>query len=219
MRKLALFLAPLAAALACAAPASAQDRTGTVEISPFGGAAFGGSLYTNAVPVPYDRKLDVGDAGTYGLRVAYNFNRYAGIELGWAHAKAGLFTGPSGAFTPQTRIGDFETDTFELNGVFSFGRGRVVPYVTVGGGANRMQLRTQGYTSATETRFVGNLGLGAKFWITPHVGLRLEGRIRSTYMGNGNDCRDYYCNGYSYYYSEGNWYTSGEVTGALSFAF
>ena len=223
MRRLASLLAPLGLGLGLglgllvAPPLAAQDRSGTVEISPFGGAAFGGSVYTNALTAPYQRKLEVGNTGTFGLRVGYVFNRYAGLELSWSHAQSGLYLGSTGAFSPQTRVGDFNTDTFEVNGVFAFGRGKFIPYFTVGGGANSMRLQADGYSSATETRFVGNLGLGGKVWITPQFGLRFEGRLRSTYMGNGSNtsCRDYYCN----YYSSGNWYTSGEVTGGLSFAF
>ena len=217
MRKFAPLLAVVGLTLLLAPPASGQDRSGTVEISPFGGAAFGGSVYTVALTSPYNRKLDVGDAGTFGLRVGYVFNRYAGVEVAWSHAQSGLYLGSSGAFSPQTRVGDFNTDTFEVNGVFTFGKGKFIPYVTVGGGANSMQLKASGYNSATETRFVGNLGLGAKVWITPKFGLRFEGRVRSTYLGNGSNdgCRDYYCN----YYSDGSWYTSGDVTGGLAFAF
>ena len=79
MRRLASLLAPiglgfsLGLSLLLAAPVAAQDRSGTVEISPFGGAAFGGSIYTNAVLGTYDRKLDVGNTGTFGLRVGYVF--------------------------------------------------------------------------------------------------------------------------------------------------
>ncbi len=222
MKRLSLFrlVAPALLVLPLALPAGAQDRSGTVEISPYGGGAFGGSLYTNVLggTTTYS-KAEVGDTGTYGLRLGYNFNRYAGLEFSWAHAQAGLYTGPSGAFAPQTRIGDFDTDTFEVNGVFSFGRGKFVPYFTVGGGANRMRLSTTAYTSSTETRFVGNLGIGAKFWITPQFGLRIDGRVRSTYFGDSNDCHNHSCgNGY-YYYNDGTWYSSGEATGGISFAF
>ena len=222
MKKSSIFqlVVPALLALPLALPATAQDRSGTVEISPYGGAAFGGSLYTNVLGSSYyNAKASVGDTGTFGLKVGYNFNRYAGLEVSWAHAQAGLFTGGGGAFAPQTRIGDFNTDTFEVNGVFSFGRGKFVPYVTVGGGANRMSLSTPNTSSSTETKFVGNLGLGAKIWITPQFGLRFEGKVRSTYFGNGNSCRDYGCGSSYYYYNDGTWYTSGEATGGISFAF
>lgn len=217
MRKphLALALVALAAAVAVAGPAAGQDRSGTVELTPFGGGSFGGTLNTWLAPGS-NAHVDVGDAGTFGFHVGYNFSRYAAVEFGWAHAQAGLYTGPSGAFAPRQRVGDFDTDAFEVNGVFGFTRGKVVPYFTVGGGVNSMRLKSAG-TSSSEARFVGNLGLGIKFWVTPRFGIRIEGRGRSTYVGSGQDCGSYYCR--DSYYNDSNWYTSGEATGALTFAF
>jgi hypothetical protein len=198
-----------------AVPALAQDRSGTYEISPFGGGNFGGTLTTYTASTQTERKLDIGDSGAYGVRFGYNFSNRAGIELGWAHASNGVFAGPSGAFVPRTRLGDFDTDAFELNGVFAFTKGKVVPYFTIGGGVNSMKLALTGQGSSTETKFVGNMGIGVKFWVTPQFGLRIDGRIRSTYLGDNSSCHDYHCD--NYYNS--NWYTSGEATGGLSFAF
>jgi hypothetical protein len=200
-----------------AVPALAQDRSGTFELSPFGGGNFSGTLYTYSPTTLAEPKLDVGDAGTYGVRFGYNFSSRGGIEFAWAHATNGLFTGPSRAFAPRTKLGDFDTDAFEANGVFGFTRGKVVPYFTIGGGVHSMKLSLAGQSSSTETKFVGNLGVGVKFWITPRFGIRLEGRARSTYVGNGSSCHDHsYCDNT---YNDSNWYTSGEATGGLSFAF
>jgi hypothetical protein len=214
MKKIGLMAALL---VLVAIPAAAQDRSGTFEISPFGGGNFGGSLYSYSPATSTDRKLDVGDAGTYGVRFGYNFSNRAALEFAWAHADSGVYTVSSGAFAPRTRLGDFGSDAFEANGVFGFTKGKVVPYFTIGGGVQSMKLALAGATSSTETKFVGNLGLGVKFWITPQFGIRLEGRARSAYVGNGSSCSGYYhCDSY---YNDSNWYTSGEATGGLSFAF
>jgi hypothetical protein len=213
MKKIFLVVSIL---LAATLPAAAQDRSGTFEISPFAGGNFGGSVRTYVYPYTYTSKLDVGDAGAYGVRFGYNFSNRAGLEFAWSHAQNGLNNGSSGAFAPSTRVGNFDTDAFEVNGVFAFTRGKVVPYFTVGGGVNSMKLTLNGYSPSTETKFVGNLGFGVKFWITPQFGIRLEGRARSTYLGSNYDCGDRYCYG-SYY--DSTWYTSGEATGGLSFAF
>lgn len=200
-----------------AVPAVAQDRSGTFELSPFGGGNFGGTLYTYSPMTLTERKLDVGDAGTYGVRFGYNFSSRTGIEFAWAHAANGVFTGSTGAFAPRMRLGDFDTDAIEVNGVFGFTRGKVVPYLTIGGGVHSMKLAMTGQNSSTETKFAGNLGLGVKFWITPRFGIRLEGRARSTYVGNGASCGDHsHCDNT---YNDSNLYTSGEATGGLSFAF
>ena len=88
--------------LLVALPAAAQDRSGTFEISPFGGGNFGGSVHTYSYPTySYSTKLDVGDAGAYGVRFAYNFTNRAALEFAWAHARNGLFSGSSGAFAPN----------------------------------------------------------------------------------------------------------------------
>ena len=213
MKKVGLLITVL---LLGTAPALAQDRSGTFEISPFGGGNFGGTLTTYTPSNGYERKLDVGDAGAYGVRLGYNFSSRAGIEFGWAHASNGIYASSGGSFAPQTRIGNFDTDAFEVNGVFAFTRGKVVPYFSIGGGLNSMKLALNGEGSSTETKFVGNLGMGVKFWITPQFGIRLDGRIRSTYIDSGSGCHDHYCD--SYYY-DSNWYTSGEATAGLSFAF
>ena len=201
-----------------AVPALAQDRSGTFEISPFGGGNFGGTLYTYSPTTLGETKLDVGDTGTYGIRFGYNFTSRGAIEFAWAHAANGLYTGPSRAFVPRTRLGDFDADAFEANGVFGFTRGKVVPYLTIGGGVHSMKLSLTDQASSRETKFVGNLGVGVKFWITPRFGIRLEGRARSTYIDSGSSCHDH-----SYSYCDNNnnsnWYTSGEATGGLSFAF
>ena len=202
-----------------AVPAAAQDRAGTFEISPFAGGNFGGSLYSYTGPSTPYVKLDVGDSAAYGARFAYNFSRWAGIEFGWSHSSSGLYTGPGGAFAPQTRVGTFDNDAFEANGVFSFTRGQVVPYFTVGGGVNSMKLTQNAVGSSSDTRFVANMGIGVNFWVNPHFGIRIEGKVRSTNVGNnGSSCGNHnYCD--NNYYYDSSWYTSGEATGGLSFAF
>ncbi len=214
MKKMGMLITLLVLA---AVPALAQDRSGTFELSPFGGGNFGGTLTTFSPTAQTGPKLDVGDAGTYGVRFGYNFSNRGGIEFAWAHAANGVFDRASGAFAPRTRLGNFDTDAFEANGVFGFTRGKVVPYFTIGGGVHSMKLSLTGESSSSETKFVGNLGVGVKFWITPRLGIRLEGRARSTSIGNGSSCHDHsYCDNS---YSDSNWYTSGEATGGLSFAF
>ena len=83
-----LSLALLALALLSPAGATlAQDRSGTVEITPFGGAYIGGTLYRGSSTI-FSEDVDVKPAGTYGQRLGVNVNRWLGIEAGIATAKA-----------------------------------------------------------------------------------------------------------------------------------
>ncbi len=211
----------LAVALTAGAiPALAQDRTGSVEISPFAGGSFGGTLHagTNAI---FSHSVDVGDTGAYGIRIGVNANRWFGVEASFSYAKPDL-QAPGGSllFGQNMKLGDLEQQNYDLNAVFNMGRRRIIPYLTLGLGATRMKATVPGVASEADTRFATNFGLGLKAFMTPNVGLRFDGRIRATYINNTNcDAGTSYCTD-PYYDGHGSrWYTNGEVTGGLTFAF
>lgn len=214
-RILTVFL--VAGALAVAAPLSAQDRTGTWEITPFGGGYFGGTLHAGSNAL-FDQDVSLGTAPTYGVRLGYNFNRVVGVEFNWSQAKPDIH-GPSGdlLFGPTVKLGEMTNNVFELNALFNLARGRVIPYFSGGFGAMTFAATVPGETTSTDVRFVGNIGGGVKFFVTPKVAIRVDGRYRSSYISDnayyGHGCRD------CYYYWDGNWYGSGEVTGGLTYAF
>jgi hypothetical protein len=76
-----------------------------------------------------------------------------------------------------------------------------------------------GYSSSTDSRATGTLGFGMKAFVTPNIGFRFEGKLRTTYINSGDDyweCDDY-CDGY--YYGDSQWYVSGEAVAGVVFAF
>jgi Outer membrane protein beta-barrel domain len=218
---------PLAAMalLIIAGNADAQDRTGTVEITPFGGGYFGGRLYQGSNAI-FSRDVDVQSAGTYGIRVGVNANRWLGIEAGFATARADIegrgSAADPGLFGNRNKLGTLDVKQYELNGVLNFGRRRAIPYFTIGAGATTFRARVPGVDVSEDTRFTANMGLGVKVFFNPHVALRFEGRGRTALVDDSNRCSDRYsgCDGY---YDSNNsdrrWYTSGEVTGGITAAF
>lgn len=204
-------------------PAAAQDRTGTVEITPFGGGYFGGRLYSGSNTI-FSDDVDVKDAGTYGLRVGMNANRWLGIEAGFSTAKADIRSiGGSELFGSGRTLGRLEVQHYELNALFNMGRRRVIPYITLGAGATRFEARVPQVDTSTDTRFTANFGVGVKAFFHPNVGLRFDGRYRAAYVNNNDNC-DYwsdYCDGYHYHNDnrDNRWYGSGELTGGLIIAF
>ena len=216
---------PLAslALLMISGAARAQDRTGTVEITPFGGGYFGGRLYEGSNTI-FSRDVDVQSAGTYGIRVGVNANRWLGIEAGFATARADIEARGSRSelFFDRNKLGTLDVKQYELNGVFNFGRRRVIPYFTLGAGATTFRARVPGVDTDDDTRFSANMGLGMKVFFNPHVALRFEGRGRSAYVNNSQRCSDRssLCDdGFSSDGSSRRWYTSGEVTGGITAAF
>lgn len=216
----ALLTAPLA--LLLAAPAAlAQDRSGTVELTPFGGAYIGGTLYAGS-NVIFSRDVDVDSAGMYGARLGVNLNRWLGLEASWAHANADIRSEGGGLFGDSGRkLGELKTDSFDLNAVFSFGHRRVIPYFTLGAGATVFNAKVPDFPTDDDTRFAANMGLGVKVFFNPHVAVRFEGRGRAAYVNDSRRCRhsSSYCDGTFRDDDDRRWYGNGEITGALTFAF
>jgi opacity protein-like surface antigen len=207
--------------LAPALHAAAQDRTGTVEITPFGGGYFGGRLYAGS-NVIFTHDVDVKTAGTYGIRVAVNANPWLGIEAGFSTADADIRnTSGSGLFGSSETLGKLRLYHYELDGVFNLGRRRVIPYIALGGGATTFRARVSGFDATDDTRFTANLGAGLKAYVTPHLAFRFDGRYRAAYVNDCSRSQDSGCEGNRDRNRDDRhrWYGSAKATGGLTFAF
>jgi hypothetical protein len=230
MRRISLFLSAFGLLLAAAAPAAAQDRTGSWEISPFVGGYFGGRLYddnafyvASSGPGPgstiHFSPIDASNDLLYGSRIGYNVNRWFGIEVDWSHSRPDLKTRLTPFSGSRTKVGRLTQDSFEVNALFNFGRRKVIGYFGLGSGAAVLKTDLTGISSTTSTRYTGSLSLGGKFFFTPHVGIRIDGRYRYTDLDhntrNGTTCdRDGFCTN-----NRTNLYSNGELTSGLTFAF
>lgn len=206
--------------LLLAVPAAAQDRSGTVEITPFAGAYFGGTLESGSNAV-FDQDVEADTDVVYGLRLGVQFNNWVGVEFTGSYAASDVrYPGDDSLFEPTHKVGELKAQNYAVNGVFSFAKGRFVPYITLGAGASALRLSVPEGDTSWDTRFTSNVGAGLKMWATPHFGFRIDGRIYATYVGEGQNCDDYWdhCHDRDYY-DDSIWYTSGEVTGGLTFAF
>ena len=209
---LSLFL-PLALAPVCAA----QIRSGTVEINPFGSDSFqftdNNGLFTS--------KVDIEDHVTYGGRIGWNITSTFEAEAQFSRAET-HFVSPGGDVlfgASGTRLGDLTLDYALGYMTFNFGRRRVVPYVTFGMGAARLDPDVCGVRPApcskpgADWRYTASAGGGIKTFVTPHFGFRFDGRYYGTLLRNDDrDCRDR-CR------DRTDWLSNGDVTGGLIFAF
>ncbi len=212
-------LLALVAVLAISGPAAAQDRRGSVEISPFAGGYFGGTFEDGTLAF-YDGEARAGTEGAFGVRLGVNVAENLAIEASYTQSDPKLKLEGSGAIgSPSREIGDMEMRLYELNFLIPWGRGQVRPYFTIGGGVNTFRPVVPGRSYSTDSRFTANLGLGVKTFVTPNFGFRFEGKARSTYINSEDDhwyCDDW-CDGD--YYGDSQWYTSGEATAGLVIAF
>ena len=229
-------IAAVAFVLSALAPlASAQVRSGTVEISPFAGYLFGGNFPRGSNAL-FPTRVDVDDHLTYGVGIGYFLTSSTEFEARWArtetrfanHGSSQVFGGHNSGPT----LPDLTIDYFMAYGTFHFGHRRAVPYVTLGLGAARLdtgdvtiycaQITTPCPTlnPSTSTRFTAALGGGVKIYANPHLGFRLDGRYYGTYLNSRDRC-DVFSDGHTFCSNSDrtNWLGNAEATGGLVISF
>lgn len=210
----------LVAALAAAAPAFAQDRRGSVEITPVIGGTFGGTFDPGTLAF-YDGEAETSTEVAYGLRLGFNVAEHFTLEASYLQSDPKLTIGGGGSIGGQSEeIGRMKMRFYEVNMLVPWGRGQVRPYFVLGGGVHTFQPDIEGVSSTTDSRFTGTLGFGVKAFVTPNVGFRFEGKFRTTYINSEGEYWECYdgCHG-DYYYGTSQWYTSGEATAGVILAF
>jgi len=221
-RSLALIFAVLASAVASSATAQVRDRT--FEISPYVGYLFGGEFESGSTAL-FAFDVDADDAPSYGVRFAYNVNSTLGLELQASHVATDFVTGEDNDLFGDEfdeSFGDLDIDYLLGSMVFNFGRGRAVPYISLGGGVARLDPDIPG--TDEETRFTATLGAGVKAFFTPNFGLRFDGRGYATSLGNNEDNdNDFFCDDDDFFddcdSDRSDWLTNGEVSVGLVFSF
>jgi opacity protein-like surface antigen len=203
-----LRIAALALALsALAVTLSAQVRSGTVEISPFYGYLFGGSFPAGSTSQFPDIRAHVADHGTYGVGIGYFLSSALEIESRWARTETDFVDRHHSDGTLHhdgdgRRIADLKIDYFLGYVTYNFGHRRWVPYATIGMGAARLDPGMRNDNACVLsfppsppcsdpepfTRYTAALGAGVKFYASPHVGFRLDGRGYGTYLNSRGDC-------------------------------
>jgi hypothetical protein len=213
-------LIALAASLAAAGPAAAQDRRGSVEITPVIGGTFGGTFDSGTLAF-YDGEAEANAEVAYGARLGFTVAQNFIIEASYLQSDPKLDLKGSGAIgSPSREIGEMQMRLYELNFLVPWGRGRVNPYFVTGLGVHTFKPVIPGLSASTDSRFTMNMGFGVKTFVTPNFGFRFEAKGRTTYINSGDD--EYYCDDWCddyYYYGDSQWYLTGEATAGVIFAF
>lgn len=213
--KMRILVIALASIVAGAASATAQLRRDTVEINPFAGYLFGGQ-FARSFDDDFDRhsRLQVDDEAVYGGRLGFNITSLFEIEFEYAQSETELVFDGRDDFAPDDRIGDLRFQYFMGYATFNFGRGRAVPYFTIGSGAAHIRPRISGVPTDSDTRYTAGIGGGVKYFFNPHFALRFDGRAYSSYLGDsGVIC------GSSSACTQTNWVTNGVANGGIILAF
>lgn len=164
--------------LAGAMPAVAQVTAGSQEVHVYAGETFGDKLSDRRIN---GRKPELDDDVTYGVRYGYNFTDAWGLELSLGRTN-------SSVTKLVGRDIDLDLTTFDVNAIYHFNPGgSFVPYVLAGVGYASADL-DRAITGTVngigpvriddDEGFTLNAGIGAKYFITDKVSLRLDARYR-----------------------------------------
>ncbi|HVN75115.1 MAG TPA: outer membrane beta-barrel protein [Thermoanaerobaculaceae bacterium] len=200
--------------------AGAQGTANTIELTPTAGYWFGDTISRGTINgVDFDVTVD--DAPAYGVRLAYKFTPNFALEGFLSQERANLVTGHRELFGGATKVGRMDMTAAEANFEFSFGHGRLVPFIVGGFGAMRLDPTIdvgQGATSnlSADTRFLGDFGGGLKLFFNPQVALRFDWRGHSVNIDNS---RGHNCDWWGDCSYDRNWLTFTEVGLGLTFVF
>jgi len=154
------------------------------EITPFIGYTGGGDFNDTQT----GGSLSFDDTSSYGIMLDFKQAEDSWIELYFSRqqtrlrADQGLFVG--------TPLFDVDIEYYHLGGTYGAASGMVRPFVVGTVGATRMDPKEAGLQS--ETKFSLSLGGGARFYLTKHVGLRLDARWFGTFIGGSGSV---FCSG------------------------
>jgi Domain of unknown function (DUF3943)/Outer membrane protein beta-barrel domain len=201
----------LAGAALQARPATAQD-TGRWEVGAFTGGYFGSRTFLDQ-----NTDIEIGKSAAFGLRGAFSVDRTFSLEATLSRASARLAAvNPStgASLAPSAPI---DVNTYELNGLYGFGTGRMRGYMGLGAGAMTLHPFVPGIATEADTRFVANVALGVKLYLSERLALRVDGRYR--WRSASRDTGTVVCGRLGCYGFTTDLYSSAEVTGGLSYRF
>ena len=150
-----------------AGPVSAQ----TVEVAPVAGYRFGGDLFELATNHPLDRD----GAPVFGGAVSVEMANGFWFEALFTHQQADVDIS-AGPFSPPVRTRAV-VNHWLAGGRQDLGTGRAVPFLT-----GFLGLTHYGADGDDEVRFTLGGGGGVKFPLARHLGLRLDGRVFTTFV-------------------------------------
>jgi hypothetical protein len=150
---------------------TAAVQAQSVELMPFGGYSFGGDFFE----IVADQAVDLDGAPVMGFVLNVPLSQGLQVEALVTHQSAQV-SAPPRLFDPQTRW-HITVDHLQGGGLQEFADGRVRPFVT--GVVGLTRYATLG---DSEIRFTVGAGGGVKLFPLSHVGVRLDGRVYTTFV-------------------------------------
>ena len=176
--KKACLIAIAAASLGWVAPTGAQEKAFTFEITPYAAYRMGGS---------FDEKdgagrVEMNDSGAEGILFNFAANPNGQYELIYAHQRTVADT--SGFFSDDPTI-DLDVEYIQFGGTYLFDGDKTRPFIALTLGVTQFdpELPDAGSESFVSASFGGGIQIRAR----ERLGIRLEARAFTTFVGDDSD--------------------------------
>ena len=204
MRRLALVAILIGSATA---PLTAQTIW---EIAPTVGYRFGGTVNSET------GKFAANDGFTWGATVGYRVKADGLVEFVYSRQATNILFDPD--TTVEFTVGDAVIEYFQFGGALEFGHNeKTKPFFVLTVGATHLSPESSGL--GDDWRFSFGGALGVKTYLTQNFGLRAQARIWMTTLSSDTD---FWCSlpgGCVIHASNSVFFTQGEFSGGLMFAF
>lgn len=139
-----------------------------IEIAPFAGYQFAGSISTDK------GKLNIKNDFNYGVFIDIAVEKNLQAEFWYSKLTTELFL-EKGAGEESEKLFDMNMEYFHAGGIYMESLGRFRPFAAITVGATRFNPLDEEYEE--DWRFSVSLGGGGKYLLTDHIGLRFDWRV------------------------------------------
>lgn len=161
-----------AACLLLAAPVSGQENL-DFELTPFAAYRIDGEFEDDET----GEEFDLDDSEAFGLILNIRAKPQGQWEILYARQSTEVDT--AGTFVNSESI-DLDVHYFQLGGTYLYDGDRVIPFIALTLGVTHFDPDLADLDS--ENNFSASFGAGIKMELSQRVGLRLEGRVYSTFL-------------------------------------
>ncbi len=195
-------------ALAATAPAAAQTAPGSIEIGAESGRYIGGTL-AQGTTAYFSGKAEVDEDVMRGFWLAARVSPNWTVEVTYRRSPTRIIGYAGGVWPEQPTLAGLDVTALEGVAQRCWRIGRFAPYLGGGVGLTNLDIDLGDKGRRNPTRGSLAAGGGARFYLTPWLGLRVDFRGRAAYLGERDPAYD---RGLA---DTRRWYTSFEGMGGI----
>ena len=168
----------LAAATLHSSPIAAQESSFDFEITPYAAYRIGGQFEEEEG----DGEFELNDSNSFGIMVNFRANPNGQYELIYGRQQTEIDT--QGLFVNDPLF-DLDVEYLQFGGTYLFDGNNVRPFIALTVGVTHFDPQPAEF--GTENFFSSSIGGGVQLNATKRFGVRIEGRVFTTFLDNDSN--------------------------------